>query len=103
MNWNVAVKNAIDLALERNAKYLAVIDDVVGGNLKASVIEAKHGSHDLIISALAHVTRTVHGIGSGDVPPVSAGGWREPERQDGYYKVAPEFSTAWWVARNKMA
>jgi hypothetical protein len=103
MDWNEKANKALVLALARNQKYLAVIDDVVAGHLKATVIEAKHGSHDLIISALAHVTRVVHGIGSGDVSPISAGGWRDPQRDGGFYKVAPQFAAAWWLARNGMA
>jgi len=75
--------------------YLDVIDDVVAGELKAPVIEDKHGSHDVLISALAHVTMTVQGQGS--VLPLAEGGWYQ--RVGDTYTVAPGFAAAWRAAR----
>jgi hypothetical protein len=102
MNWKTEVEKAIEAAKEKNKRYLDVIDDVVGAHLQASVIRSKHGSSDLVLSALAHVTRSVHGIGIGSVPPISEGGWREPKEKDGYYVVAPAFAEAWWSVRNTL-
>jgi len=98
-DWTDRIGRVIELAEQTNPKYLAVIDDVVAGDLSATAIKAKHGSQDLIISALAHVTRTVHGIGRGNVRPISEGGWRDPQRHGGFYQVAPGFAIAWKSAR----
>jgi hypothetical protein len=100
-DWAAEVKRVIDLALDKDPKYLDVIDAVVAGHLSATGIKAKYGSLDLVISALAHVTRTIHGIGSGNVPPISEGGWRDPQRHGGFYKVAPGFASAWKSARGE--
>jgi len=100
-DWAAKVKQVIDLAEDKNPKYLDVVDDVVAGSLSAVAIKAKYGDPDLIISALAHVTRTVHGIGRGNVPPISEGGWRDPQRHDGFYQVAPGFAAAWKSARGE--
>ena len=96
-DWTVQVRRVIDLAAKQNPKYLDVIDDVVAGDLSAVAIKAKHRDGELIISALAHVTRTIHGRGS--VRPISEGGWRDPQRHLGFYKVAPGFAAAWKAAR----
>jgi hypothetical protein len=101
MDWAAKVKQVIDLAEHKNPKYLDVVDDVVAGVLDAVAIKAKYDDPDLIISALAHVTRTVHGIGSGNVPPILEGGWRDPQRHDGFYRVAPGFAAAWKSARGE--
>jgi hypothetical protein len=96
-DWAEKVKRVIDRA--EDEKYLEVIDDVVAGHLSAVAIKAKYRDPDLVISALSHVTRTVHGIGRGNVPPISEGGWRDPQRHNGFYKVAPGFAAAWKSVR----
>jgi len=98
-DWADKVERVIALAERENPKYLDVIDDVVGGDLSAVAIRTRHRDPDLIVSALSHVTRTVHGAGRGNVPPIAQGGWRDPQRHGGFYRVAPGFAAAWKAAR----
>src|SRR5262245_36660045 len=94
-DWADKVRRVIDTAADE--KYLVVIDDVVAGALSAVAIKTKHRDADLIVAALSHVTRTVHGRGK--VPPIAQGGWRDPQRHGGFYRVAPGFAAAWTAAR----
>lgn len=93
--WPIAA--IINDAYARNPSYLEVIDDVVAGELDASQIEKRHGSRDVIVSALSHVTRKVHGIGSGSVPALEDGGWYA--RLGNHHVVHPAFRHAWRSAR----
>ncbi|MBK5959050.1 hypothetical protein CCR97_12640 [Rhodoplanes elegans] len=101
MDWISAVETVIETANQRNPQYVDVIDDIVAGRLHAGAIEAKYGSKDLVVSALSHVTRAVHGIGSGAVRPLADGGWYE--RDGDRYEVAPGLRDAWWAARNRVS
>ena len=96
-DWAAQVRRVIDSA--EHEKYLDVIDDVVAGDLSAVAIKTKYRDGDLIIAALSHVTRTVHGAGRGNVPSIQDGGWRDPQRHGGFYRVAPGFAEAWTAAR----
>src|SRR5215510_2631798 len=100
-DWADKVARVIALAEQENPKYLVVIDDVVAGALSAVAIRTRHRDPDLIIAALSHVTRTVHGRGK--VPPIAQGGWRDPQRHGGFYRVAPGFADAWTAARGRGA
>jgi hypothetical protein len=102
VDWRKRVDDAL-LRIEQDkwtfyaSKYLWIIDDIVVGRKTADEIATTHGSADLVSTALSHVTAAVHG--SGDVPPLTQGGWYE--RQGHKYKVAPEFSSAWLAAIDK--
>ncbi len=96
-DWKIG--QIIETANRRNPQYLGVIDDIVAGELVTNELVARHGSHDVVISALAHVTRAIHGIGSGSVPRLENGGWYA--RLGQFHQVHPAFRRAWLGIRGQ--
>jgi hypothetical protein len=80
------------------AEYREIIDDVVIGTLTAAEIAEKHGTHDLVMTALGHVTTAIQGGGA--VRPLAEGGWYVFKGHHQPYAVAPGFTAAWKEARD---
>ena len=76
-------------------RYLEIIDDVAAGRGSADDIARRHGSPDLVSSALDRITSAVHGDRL--APRLDQGGWYESD--GGSYRVSPEFAAAWQAAR----
>jgi hypothetical protein len=104
IDWSDKVRNAIT-NLETKSKVLepdqalAIIDDVVQGNLAAAELARIHGiPQESIRTTLGHVTRMVQGRGR--VVPLDAGGWYAFQGHEQPYEVAPGFAAAWRKARD---
>ena len=103
-DWAAKVRNAIT-NLEINIgrvlepdRALAIIDDVVEGDLAADEFAMIHGvPRDWIVTTLGHVTRMIQG--KGRVLPLDAGGWYAFRGHERPYEVAPSFAAAWKKAR----
>jgi hypothetical protein len=101
-DWNGQVADALT-HLEKpgrklsRAEYCEIIDAVVTGKLTAAEIAEKYGTHDLVMTALGHVTTAIQG---GDrVRPLAEGGWYAFKGHDQPYAVASGFVDAWKEAR----
>ncbi len=102
---NAVWKNHVNTALTRlqedrwtapAVRYMEIIDDVAAGRGSAADIARRHGSPDLVTSALGRITAVVHGDGS--VPSLDQGGWYESDGER--YRVSPEFAAEWQAARS---
>lgn len=68
IDWNSRVIHVLDRIHEDRwaypaSKYLNIVDDVVAGELNAEQIRHRHGSMDIVMSALSHVTMAIFGKG----------------------------------------
>jgi hypothetical protein len=100
IDWNACVATALSrLQQDRSAfpavRYMEIIDDVAAGKGSADDLARRHGTPDMVSTALDHVTIAVHGGPA--VPRIEEGGWyaREGDR----FAVAPDFAHAWRDAR----
>ena len=101
---NVVWKDRVEAALARlqqdrwtapAVRYTEIIDDVAAGNGSAADIARRHGSSEMVASAIGRVTAAMHGH---EVPPrLEDGGWCETDGE--HYHVAPDFAAHWRAAR----
>lgn len=102
---NVVWKDRVDAALARlqqerwtapAVRYTEIIDDVAAGNGSAADIARRHGSSEMVASAIGRVTAAMHGD---DAPSrIEEGGWVETDGEN--YHVAPDFAEHWQAARS---
>ena len=77
-------------------RYTEIIDDVAAGNGSAADIARRHGSSEMVETAIGRVTAAMHGD---DAPArLEEGGWFETDGER--YRVAPDFAAHWQAARS---
>ena len=102
---NVIWKDRVEAALAKlqqdrwtapAVRYTEIIDDVAAGNGSVADIARRHGSSEMVASALHRITAAIHGA---DAPArLDEGGWYE--RDGERYRVAPGFAAHWQAARS---
>lgn len=98
MDWTKAAQDArVCLAKDRRVykpgDLVLVIDDVVAGRTPTEIMARRGFKRDLIVTALGHVTKAVHGGGA--VPNLDKGGWYRHKGECAPYDVAEGFRSAW--------